>query len=135
MLLRQPCNHDGDKNNIIDSLTCEISKEEPLPQKPLRLPNIATHLHNHIIKAHKGQRVKTTLDRFLQEKTNTIINNHNFQLKHNEVHNAAAIIIEVETGNILAYVGNTSESNKHGNKVDVIQAPRSTGSILKPILY
>ncbi len=38
-------------------------------------------------------------------------------------------------GNILAYVGNTSGSNKHGNEVDVIQAPRSTGSILKPILY
>ncbi len=122
-------------NNIIDSLTCEISKEEPLPQKPLRLPNIAKHLHNQIIKDHKGERVKTTLDRFLQEKTNTIIKNHNSQLKHNEVHNAAAIIIEVETGNILAYVGNTSGSNKHGNEVDVIQAPRSTGSILKPILY
>ena len=53
---------------IIDSLTCEVSKEEPLPQKPLRLPNIATHLHNQVIKDHKGQRVKTTIDRFLQEK-------------------------------------------------------------------
>ncbi len=123
------------KKNIIDSLTCEISKEEPLPQKPLKLPNLATHLHNQIIKDHKGERIKTTLDRFLQEKTNQVIKNHHYQLKFNEVHNAAAIIIEVETGNVLAYVGNTSGSNKHGNKVDVIQAPRSTGSILKPILY
>jgi penicillin-binding protein 1C len=123
------------RKNIIDSLTCEVSKEEPLPQKPLRLPNIATHLHNQIIKKYKDERVKTTLDRFLQVKTNNIIKKHYNQLKFNEVHNAAAIIIEVETGNVLAYVGNTSESNEHGNKVDVIQAPRSTGSILKPILY
>lgn len=120
---------------IIDDLTCEISKEEPLPQKPLRLPNIASHLHNLIIKKNKGKRVKTTIDRHLQEKANEIIKNHHFQLKFNEIHNAAAIIIEVETGNILTYVGNTSGSKEHGNDVDVIQAPRSTGSILKPLLY
>ncbi len=120
---------------IIDKMTCDISKEEPLPQKPLRLPNIAPHLHNLIIKENKGKRVKTTIDKYLQEKTNEIIKNHHFQLKFNEIHNAAAIIIEVETGNIVTYVGNTSGSKKHGNNVDVIQAPRSTGSILKPLLY
>lgn len=120
---------------IIDKMTCEISKEEPLPQKPLRLPNLATHLHNLIIKKNKGKRIKTTIDRHLQDKCNEIIKNHNFQLKFNEVHNAAAIVIEVETGNILAYVGNTSGTKEHGNEVDVIQAPRSTGSILKPLLY
>lgn len=123
------------QKGYIDKMTAEISKEEPLPQKPLRLPNIAPHLHNQIIKTNKGKLVKTTIDKHLQEKTNEIIKNHNFQLKFNEVHNAAAIIIEVETGNILAYVGNTAGSKKHGNDVDVIQAPRSTGSILKPILY
>lgn len=123
------------EKGYIDKMTAEISKEEPLPQKPLRLPNIAPHLHNQIIKTNKGELVKTTIDKHLQEKTNEIIKNHNFQLKFNEVHNAAAIIIEVETGNVLAYVGNTAGSKKHGNDVDVIRAPRSTGSILKPILY
>jgi len=123
------------QKGFIDDITCAISKEEPLPQKPLHLPNIAPHLHNQIIKTNKGELVKTTIDKYLQEKTNEIIKNHNFQLKFNEVHNAAAIIIEVETGNILAYVGNTSGSKQHGNDVDVIRAPRSTGSILKPILY
>lgn len=120
---------------IIDPMTCEISKEEPLPQKPLRLPNIAPHLHNLVIAQNKGKRIRTTIDRHLQEKCNEIIKNHHFQLKFNEIHNAAAIVIEVETGNILAYVGNTTDSKEHGNDVDVIQAPRSTGSILKPLLY
>lgn len=124
------------KKNIIDSITCFISKEELLPQKPLRLPNIAPHLLNLITKTANGKRTKTTIDRFLQKKINKIIENHHASLKFNEVHNAAAIIIEVETGNVLTYVGNTSSpDNKHSNKVDVIQAPRSTGSILKPILY
>lgn len=124
------------KNNVIDSLTCQLSKEEPLPQKPLRLPQIATHLHNQIIKTNKGKKVRTTIDRYLQEKINEIIQKHHFQLKFNEIHNAAAIVIEVETGNILAYVGNTNSKDlNHSNNVDIIQAPRSTGSILKPILY
>lgn len=120
---------------IIDKMTCEISKEEELPGKPLRLPNIAKHLHNKIIREKQGKCVRTTINRHLQEKVNEIIQNHHNQLKFNEVHNAAAIVIEVETGNILAYVGNTSGSKEHGNDVDVIQAPRSTGSILKPLLY
>ena len=49
---------------------------------------------------------------------------------------SAAIVINVETGKVVAYIGNTSEKeNIHGNHVDVITAPRSTGSILKPFLY
>jgi penicillin-binding protein 1C len=49
----------------------------------------------------------------------------------------AAIVADVETGNVLAYVGNIPdlEDTEHGNQVDVIQAPRSTGSILKPFLF
>jgi penicillin-binding protein 1C len=41
----------------------------------------------------------------------------------------------VKTGNVLAYVGNTNAGSEHGDQVDVITAPRSTGSILKPFLY
>ena len=46
-------------------------------------------------------------------------------------------MLDVETGNALAYVGNIKDP---GNKemesdVDVIAAPRSPGSALKPILY
>jgi penicillin-binding protein 1C len=43
---------------------------------------------------------------------------------------------ETETGKVLAYVGNsTSAKAQYQNYVDVIDAPRSTGSILKPFLY
>jgi len=43
----------------------------------------------------------------------------------------------VETGNVLAYVGNSTleEAAGHGGDVDIIRSFRSTGSILKPILY
>ena len=45
--------------------------------------------------------------------------------------------MDVETGNVLAYVGNSTldEAARHGGDVDIIRSLRSTGSILKPILY
>ena len=55
----------------------------------------------------------------------------------NEIYNAGALVIDVKTGKVLAYCGNISGKGKyaHENHVDVIQAQRSTGSILKPLLY
>ena len=62
---------------------------------------------------------------------------HHNRHKYNEIHNASAIIIEVETGNILAYVGNCGypRERNHANEVDIIISPRSTGSLLKPLLF
>ncbi len=54
----------------------------------------------------------------------------------NDVHNMAAVVIDVRNGDVLAYVGNVPGAGKeHGESVDIIAAPRSTGSILKPYLY
>ncbi|TND09395.1 MAG: penicillin-binding protein 1C [Bacteroidetes bacterium] len=123
---------------IIDQSTCELSKEEPLPGKPFPLPRLAPHLLERTSKeGHKGQIVHSTVDGYLQERVNYIIEKHHRSLKANEVHNAAALVLDVETGNVLAYVGNTDagDMHDHGSEVDVINAPRSTGSILKPYLY
>lgn len=45
-------------------------------------------------------------------------------------------MIDIRTNQVVAYCGNVNfERKQAGNQVDVIQAPRSTGSILKPFLY
>ena len=84
-----------------------------------------------------GSNIQSTIDKNLQQATNQILMSHSTILKGNGVHNAAAIVLDVNTGNVLAYVGNVFDMNnqEHGQQVDVIQAPRSTGSLLKPILY
>jgi penicillin-binding protein 1C len=122
---------------IIDKETCELSKQEPLPQKPHAIPQLAPHLLQRAAKeGFKGQRVLSTIDGALQERLNDIIENHHKTLRSNEIHNAAAIVLEVSTGNVLAYVGNTqNEKSSYENDVDCINAPRSTGSILKPFLF
>ncbi len=125
------------RKGIIDAATCRLSKYEELPGTPLRLPQEAPHLLTRVFKKYKGERITTTLDGTLQRLVSEIIENHHKILKYNDINNAAAIIIEVETGNVMAYVGNTQNPGnpEYGSDVDVITAPRSTGSILKPILY
>ena len=82
-------------------------------------------------------RLRTTIDRNLQEYTTRTLHRHHARLSSNGIHNLAAIIVEVGTGNVVAYVGNVfSEKNKtHDHEVDVVTAARSSGSILKPFLY
>ena len=48
----------------------------------------------------------------------------------------AAVILDIRTGETIAYVGNASPQRaRTGSEVDIAAAPRSTGSILKPFLY
>jgi penicillin-binding protein 1C len=125
------------KAKVIDSITCQLSKLEPLPDKPHPFPDLAPHLLNLAYKLDRGNRIKTTLLKDYQVKLNQVIYRQNQVLKENEVHNLAALILEVETGHILAYTGNVRNINQpeHCGEVDVISSVRSTGSILKPALY
>jgi penicillin-binding protein 1C len=122
----------------IDEETCALSKQEPLPGAPHPLPRFTPHLLDRCAKdGHKGELVTTTIDASLQERVNAIVDKHHRALKGNQINNAAAIIIDVPTGNVIAYCGNTNDPAEEGNgdDVDVVTAPRSTGSILKPFLY
>lgn len=123
------------KEGIIDQQTYELSIAEPLPQKPFDLPQIAPHLLQRIAKNQEGQKVKTTVEIALQNRVNQIANYYYNQYKQNEVHNLAIIVIDVSNRNIMSYVGNAPTDANHQKDVDIIGAPRSTGSILKPLLY
>jgi penicillin-binding protein 1C len=52
-------------------------------------------------------------------------------LGRKNVNNAAIYIIDLKTRKILAYIGNTNA----GEKIDMIDRPRSVGSLLKPFVY
>tara|TARA_R110001592_G_scaffold68729_14_gene210792 strand:- start:74 stop:2422 length:2349 start_codon:yes stop_codon:yes gene_type:complete len=120
---------------IIDSLTFELAILEELPQKPYSLPQEAPHLLQKINTLKKGKYVKTTIDRKLQEQVNSIVENQYQILKNNEIHNIAVLVLDVKSRQVLSYVGNSKTTQKHQKDVDVIDKPRSTGSILKPFLY
>lgn len=125
----------------INNNDAELAKLEPLPDEPLRLPQNAPHLLQRFIKDNKAwkqeTKIKTTLDGNLQKNVSRILQQHQSVLKGNGINNTCALVLDVETGNTLAYVGNIADAtNKEMEAdVDVIAAPRSPGSALKPILY
>ncbi len=122
---------------IIDSSTCYLSKQEAIPDRPKHLPNKTQHLLQHAMKrGYKGKQLTTTIDRNIQLQTIHILQEHSQILQSNHIYNAACLVLEVDTGNIVAYVGNTSQKKEgKGYDVDITMSPRSTGSILKPFLY
>jgi penicillin-binding protein 1C len=123
--------------HIIDSLTCSLSLSEPIPRKVYPVPEESYHLLEYAMQTDKGKRVRTTLDLQLQQEVNQAVRRWFRQSKSNRVFNAGVLVAEVKTGKVLAYTGNIPElkDSLHGNHVDVIRAPRSSGSILKPFLY
>ncbi|WP_163716460.1 penicillin-binding protein 1C [Mangrovibacterium lignilyticum] len=125
------------KRGKLDETTLNLAKLEPLPQHVYAIPQAAPHLLNRILKEHEGDRIQTTIDRSLQRHVNELVRQHLVSLKANEIHNAAVLVMNVDRGEVLAYVGNSPDRGKgqHGEQVDVIAAERSSGSILKPFLY
>ena len=123
----------------IDSLTCELAKEEELPQAPLPLPSLAPQLLDRIEKENMvagKSRFRTTLRKGLQQQAWSVLERHHAALAANGVHNLAAVIIDIQANEVVAYLGNAPNAGaEHGEQVDVITAPRSTGSIMKPFLY
>lgn len=120
---------------LFDSLSLSLAKSEPLPEAPLSLPRLAPHLLAQVQQTHGEQKLKTTLDMALQQRSIEILNNHRDRLAAKQIFNAAIMVADVKTGNVLAYVGNTHSGEDHQEQVDIIQSKRSTGSILKPFLF
>lgn len=129
------------ESGTLTATECELSKEEPLPDEPLPLPQLAPHLLDRLTadgasKLSTANRFRTTIDLDLQRRVIEILQRRHQIYRGNGIHNLAAVVLDVATGDVLAYVGNVADAGKeHGESVDIIAAPRSTGSILKPYLY
>ena len=123
------------RTGAMDSLTWSLAVDEPLPEAPIPLPQRAPHLLATLHQqGQAGRRIHSTIDGALQDRTMAAMALVLAGSRANEVHNAAAMIMEVPTGAVRAYVGNLPGATA-AEAVDVIQAPRSTGSLLKPFLH
>ncbi len=123
------------EKGIISDQELELAILEELPTKPYPLPQHAMHLLDRANEFHPGERVRSSVSCSLQKSVQGILNSAIEQYKFNEIYNGAILIIDTKSGDIVTYVGNATNGKNHGNAVDVIRAPRSTGSVLKPFLY
>ncbi len=84
---------------------------------------------------YNGKQLQTTINFSLQKRINLIAKNHYLALHQNQINNLAVLVLDVKTRNVLAYVGNAPTTIDNQNYVNVIDKPRSTGSLLKPFLF
>jgi penicillin-binding protein 1C len=148
----------------LDAESLDLALSEPLTAEPHDLPDFAPHLLDTLRAQNpREHRFVTTLDARLQLEATTLVREHSANLARQNVHNAAAIVVDNRTFEVLAYVGNSGGNGDiprflakgdgpaasppplappegtgnipRGHAVDIIRRPRSTGSILKPMLY
>jgi penicillin-binding protein 1C len=122
---------------VLDDMVFELALEEPLPGPPLPLPELSYHLTERLNLSRGGLSTVTTINENIQQRVNEILEVEKKKLYSNGIRNAACLIIEVESGNVLAYAGNIRNPSRpdFSGDVDIITSPRSSGSILKPLLY
>jgi membrane peptidoglycan carboxypeptidase len=81
--------------------------------------------------------VETTIDTELQRKAEAIVREYAETARTRFGANSVALVLaDLETREILAYVGNTDYfASSTGAKIDMATMPRQVGSTMKPIVY
>lgn len=107
----------------------------PVKQGIIAAPHFLFWLSNQLPKQHPSH-IRTTIDRSLQQFVEAQVQQIVNTLSPHNIHNAAALVINNHTGEILAYVGSPDYFNQTEiGRNDGVQALRQPGSTLKPFLY
>ena len=118
-----------------DRVLAEKISLQPRQLGIIAAPHFLFWVANQLPQQHPSQ-IRTTLDRSLQQFVETQVQQIVRDLASQNVQNAAALVINNRSGDVLAYVGSPDYFNdgKFG-KNDGVQALRQPGSTLKPFLY
>lgn len=115
----------------------KLSLKEPLVPFKQLFPKYAPHFCQFVkTKKPQSQTIYTTLDLKTQMLVEQIAHNYYPKLITNDIHNYAILVVNNHSREVLAYIGspNFSDSNIAG-QVDAVQAVRSPGSTLKPLIF
>ncbi len=125
------------QKKFITPLECDLARAEPLPSGARMVPRLAPHLLDTLAAGRERQRLFLSFIRpGMQETLNRIVQANGERLLRGNIRNLAALVVDNRRGTVVAYTGNVSRAGaEHGQDVDLLRRPRSTGSILKPFLY
>jgi penicillin-binding protein 1C len=79
--------------------------------------------------------IRTTLDLDIQDTVLLKLKHAYPWLVEKDASNAAGMVVDARTGEVLAYVGSIDYYDRAGGAIDCADLPRSTGSLLKPFIY
>lgn len=115
----------------------EDALEEPLKASRNAAPRLAPQFALRMKTRQPGTlEINTSIDANIQYKAEVLTANYTKALKLQNIHNAAVIVIDNKSREVLAYIGSPDFSDfSHQGQVDGVKAIRSPGSTLKPLLY
>ncbi|MBI4036088.1 PBP1A family penicillin-binding protein [Candidatus Daviesbacteria bacterium] len=143
------------KNQAEEAAAAELTYRTSRSEQGFKAPHFVLYVKEKLIEQFGdrmvesgGLRVTTSLDYKLQKKAEEIVKEEVESLSSAKVGNAAAVVLDPKTGQILAMVGSKDyfgdslpEGCKEGEtctfepNVNVAIAPRQPGSATKPIVY
>ena len=126
------------ENGALDRTRYESAIAEPLrlrsPRRLFRAPHFTDLVLQQPVEQRAAQ-LRTTLDLPLNEQVERIVRERVAQLREHNVRNAAAVVIENATGDVIALVGSEDYFAPGSGQVNGAWAKRSAGSTLKPFTY
>lgn len=128
------------EEGVLDAASLERALAEAVapqrPGRPFLAPHFVEALRARLRDEDAGAAIVTTLDLDLQRDVEGMIGTHLAAIEDRGARDAAALVIDNATGDVLAYAGSADFANDriHG-QVDMIQALRQPGSTLKPFFY
>lgn len=122
------------EEGLLSEVDYELSLLEQIPSKPYPLPSIASHLLEYVHKTNPGKSINSTIDSDVQRLITEVGNFHHMINKQSDIHNIGILVMDTKTGQVIGYLGNAPNTQQE-KSVDMVQAKRSSGSVLKPILY
>lgn len=135
------------KRGYITAAQADAAAKEDLSyaatRYPIQAPHFVLYVRDLLVAKYGremveqgGLKVVTTLSLPLQERAQEVARDHLATLKQRNVTNAAVVVIEPHSGQILTMLGSVDYFNpKIDGEVNVALAPRQPGSSIKPLVY
>jgi penicillin-binding protein 1C len=107
------------------------------PRLPVHAHHFVAHVYRHSSADGRPAlpQIHTTLDAELQKKAETILDERLAALADRGVHNAALLLVDHRSDEILAWVSAHNGPGTAASWYDPVTVPRQPGSTLKPFVY
>lgn len=116
---------------VCSRVTQLVQRQGLLPRPFPPEISLAPHLARILMKEKKDQ---STLSRSMQSRVLEILRQQVISFRDRNMNDAAALVVENKTGEVIAYVGSSGNLST-AQEVDGVRAKRQAGSTLKPFLY
>lgn len=119
-----------------DASELTLYLDEELPSEIKAIPQYAYHALLFLSKKFPEKNIfRSTIPNDVQIRMQELLERESSFLKTDDIRNIAAIVLDIKSNQLVAYQGNVKSGDGKFSYVDIAQAPRSYGSLLKPLLY